>query len=108
MSAGSYVDVDAVGSGVENRSQSLATVGPINRHRFSYRDSAKATRIEDVDFTAGRGLGNRTGKGLARSRTAAWICVVTDARDPGPRGLRLHGRRTREHECRQSEERRII
>ena len=58
-----------------------------NRDRLGDGHGAETARIEDVDLAARGGLGNRARESLAWRSAAARICVVTDARDPGPGGL---------------------
>ena len=57
--------------------------------RFADRDCAEAARIEDVDLSAGSGLGDRSRESFTWRGAAAWICVVAHTRDPGPGGLRV-------------------
>lgn len=68
-------DGHAVGAGDEHPGGASFTG---DRDGFGDRQSAKAARIDAVDFTAGGGLGNRAGKGLAWSSSAARVSIVTD------------------------------
>jgi len=60
-------------------------------NRLGNRYATKAARIEAVDLTARRGLGNGACEGLAGRGAAARISVVTDAGNP--RTCRLRVRR---------------
>src|SRR5262249_52232293 len=83
---GAVVDVYTVGAGRQDGAERAAAV---EGYRLGDGDGAEAARIEAVDLTAGGGLRDRSGEGLARRCAAARVNVVADARYPGSRRLRM-------------------
>ena len=75
------IDVNAVCPRGQNRAKGPTAV---DRNRLRDRDRAKATRVEAVDLSAGRRLGDRAGKRLAGRRAAAWVGIIADAGNPRP------------------------
>jgi len=67
-------------------------------HRLCNCHRTEAAWINTVDFSSCSGLGDSTCKSLARRRTAARICIIAHARNPGSRRLRLR-RRGRQKEA---------
>jgi len=85
------IDIDAVGSGTEYRSERTSA---IDSDRFRYSDCPVAGRIEAVDFAVGGGLRDGPCKGFAWRRAATRIDVVAYAGDPGAGRLGVSGCRS--------------
>ena len=70
---------DAVSAGNQHaRQRAVILYGD----RFRDTDRPETTRIENIDLSSGRGLGDCTRECFAWSRSAAGIHIITDARDP--------------------------
>src|SRR5262249_22812962 len=69
-------DVDAVGSGIEDRSKRFVA---IDGDRLGDGERPEAAGIETVDLAIDLGLRDRAGEGLAGCSAAAWIGVVANA-----------------------------
>ena len=90
------VDDDAVDQSREDAA--AAGRAAVDGDGLGDRDCAEAAGIECIDLAAGCGLADRARERLARGRAAAGIGVVTHARHPGARRLRLrHGGGCQEH-----------
>ena len=91
------IHVDSIGTGRQDRAEGAAAV---NGDRLGDGYRAEAAWIDAIYFAAVGGLGNRARECLAGGGAAAWVCVVTDAGNPGTSCLRLGKRSKREHEDR--------
>lgn len=86
MGSTGYVDDEAVDPAIEHGRPTF-TCAAIDRNRLGDGQGAVAGRIERVDFAALGCLGDCARECLAGSRATAGVYVVTDAGDPGSRGL---------------------
>jgi hypothetical protein len=95
------VDGDAVGARREDAGQGAVAV---DGDGLGDGHGTKAAGIENGDLAAGRGLRDGAREGLAGSRTAARVRVVTDTGNPGTGGLGVGGSRHEDGEGQERED----
>ncbi|MBV9636095.1 MAG: hypothetical protein JO163_16515 [Methylobacteriaceae bacterium] len=63
----------------------------VDRDGLGDEEAAKVTLVDAIDLAVCIGLGQRVGEGGAGLRARAWIAIASEARNPGPRVLRMCG-----------------